>query len=47
MEFRSNRAEYLHLNPVTAGFVSEAWYWKYSSAIDYSGGMGLIKIDYL
>jgi putative transposase len=29
------RLNYLHYNPVTAGFVTEPWHWKYSSAIDY------------
>lgn len=41
------KAEYIHNNPVVSGFVSEAWHWKYSSAIDYSGGKGFIEIDYL
>ena len=41
------KAEYLHNNPVAAGFVSEAWHWNYSSAIDYSGGKGLIEINQL
>ena len=40
------KAEYIHNNLVTAGFVSEPCHWKYSSAIDYSGGKGLIEIDY-
>lgn len=41
------KADYIHDNPVEAGFVSEAWHWKYSSAIDYSGGKGLINVEYL
>jgi putative transposase len=41
------KADYIHNNPVEAGFVTEAAYWKYSSAIDYSGGKGLIDIDFL
>ena len=40
------KAEYIHNNPVVAGFVTEASHWQYSSAIDYSGGKGLIEIDY-
>jgi putative transposase len=44
-EVINQKADYLHNNPVAAGFVSEAWHWKYSSAIDYSGGKGLIEID--
>lgn len=41
------KADYIHDNPVIAGFVNEALHWKYSSAIDYSGGKGLIDIEYL
>jgi hypothetical protein len=41
------KADYLHNNPVEAGFITEAWHWKYSSAIDYSGGKGLIDVEYL
>lgn len=38
------RLNYLHENPVEAGFVDEASKYLYSSAIDYSGGKGLINI---
>jgi hypothetical protein len=31
----NQKLNYLHWNPVTAGFVNEPWHWKYSSAIDY------------
>ena len=31
----NQRINYLHHNPVTAGFVITPWYWKHSSAIDY------------
>ena len=41
------KADYLHNNPVAAGFVNEPWHWKYSSAIDYSGGKGLIELQEL
>ena len=41
------KADYLHENPVVAGYVNEAWHWKYSSAIDYSGGKGLIDLEEL
>jgi len=41
------KADYIHNNPVEAGFVSEPWHWQYSSAADYSGGKGLIDIAYL
>jgi hypothetical protein len=33
--------------PVAAGFVDEPWYWKYSSAIDYADGKGLVDIEFL
>lgn len=39
------KVEYIHANPVVAGFVAEPWHWKYSSAIDYSGGKGVLDID--
>jgi putative transposase len=31
----NQKINYLHWNPVTAGFVTKPWYWKYSSAVDY------------
>lgn len=31
----NQKINYLHNNPVTAGFVSEPFYWRYSSAVDY------------
>ena len=34
------RLNYLHMNPVVSGFVNEPEHWRYSSAIDYSGGRG-------
>jgi putative transposase len=39
------KIDYIHNNPVEAGFVSEPEHWKYSSAIDFSGGKGLLEID--
>ena len=41
------KADYIHDNPVAAGFVDEPWYWKYSSAIDYADGKGLVDIEFL
>ncbi len=38
---------YIHNNPVVAGFVSEPEHWKYSSAIDYCGGKGLLDIMFI
>ncbi|MFD2512238.1 transposase [Pontibacter locisalis] len=39
------KIDYIHNNPVEAGFVSEPEHWKYSSAIDFSGGKGVLEID--
>ncbi len=40
------RMNYLHENPVKAGFVESAENWKYSSAVDYytKAGKGLLEI---
>ena len=35
---------YIHENPVKTGFVSRAEDYPYSSAVDFAGGVGLIKI---
>ena len=36
---------YIHHNPVKRGYREEAEHWKYSSARDYVGIDGLLKID--
>ena len=41
------KLDYIHNNPVEAGFVSNAEEWTYSSAIDYYGGKGLLEITRL
>jgi putative transposase len=41
------KVNYIHNNPVEAGFVTEPHYWKYSSALDYSGGKGLLEMDFV
>ena len=38
------KLDYLHNNPVQAGFVSSPIDWIYSSARDYAGEKGLIEI---
>jgi REP element-mobilizing transposase RayT len=40
----NQKLTYVHMNPVLAGFVSEPHLWRYSSAIDYAGGKGLLDI---
>ncbi|MBK6264866.1 transposase [Marivirga sp. S37H4] len=46
-EIIDQKVNYIHNNPVEAGFVSVPHFWKYSSAIDYSGGKGLLDIDFI
>lgn len=41
------KLNYLHNNPVTAGIVYNPEDYVYSSAIDYSGGKGLIDLEIL
>lgn len=38
------KLEYIHNNPLESGFVIEPEHWKYSSAVNYSGGIGIIDI---
>lgn len=38
------KLDYIHKYPVESGFVEEPWHWKYSSAKDYSGQKGILKI---
>ncbi len=41
----NQRLNYLHWNPVAAGFVEEACHWLYSSAIDwFTDKKGLLDI---
>jgi putative transposase len=44
-EVIQQKIDYIHNNPVVSGFVTESYHWKYSSAIDFSGGKGVIEID--
>ncbi|KAA3437606.1 REP-associated tyrosine transposase [Rufibacter hautae] len=38
------KLDYIHNNPVEAGFVREPQDYLYSSAIDYTGSKGLVKV---
>jgi REP element-mobilizing transposase RayT len=42
-----NKLDYLHNNPVEAGYVYEPENYVYSSALDYAGQKGLIEIECL
>lgn len=46
-EVIDQKVDYIHKNPMVAGFVAEPHYWQYSSAIDYAGGKGLLEIDFI
>ena len=39
------KLNYLHENPVKSGFVNKVYEYKYSSAIDYIDGKGLINVE--
>ncbi len=47
-EMMDQRLNYLHENPIKAGYVWEAQYYKYSSAIDhYTECAGLLPVELL
>ncbi len=39
------KLEYIHANPVQRGFVDRPEQWRYSSARNYAGEVGLLEID--
>jgi len=39
------KIEYIHNNPVKRGYVDQAQHWRYSSARNYEGEVGLLDID--
>ncbi|WP_462247794.1 REP-associated tyrosine transposase [Ekhidna sp.] len=41
------KLDYIHDNPVEAGFVGEPEHWRYSSAVDYAGDKGLLCIKFI
>ncbi|MBI4767584.1 MAG: transposase [Deltaproteobacteria bacterium] len=38
------KLQYMHYNPVRRGYVDDPMHWRYSSAGDYSGKSGLLKL---
>ncbi|MDR9364950.1 MAG: transposase [Balneolaceae bacterium] len=44
-EMIEKRLEYLHLNPVKAGFVKKPEDWFYSSARQYAGFSGILELE--
>lgn len=43
----NQKVNYIHNNPVKAGFVNEPMFWQYSSAQDYCGMKGPVKVEVL
>ncbi|MCF8368503.1 MAG: hypothetical protein K9G76_05625, partial [Bacteroidales bacterium] len=41
------KIDYIHQNPVEAGFVDEPEQWKYSSARDYAGCKSYVRVTLL
>ena len=41
----NQRLQYLHMNPVKAGFVEKQEDWKFSSAKQYAGGKGMLMLE--
>jgi hypothetical protein len=41
----NQRLDYLHMNPVEAGFVEHPQDWLFSSAKQYSGSKGLLELE--
>ena len=45
-EFMRQKMDYIHLNPVRAGWVDEPHEYRYSSARNYAGRQALMDIDF-
>ena len=43
-EMMRQKIDYIHNNPVKRGYVDEAIHWRYSSARNYMGQVGLLEI---
>ncbi len=46
-EMIDQKRDYIHNNPVEAGFVSDPEHWLYSSARNYAGEKGVIEVTLL
>ncbi|MCF7919180.1 MAG: transposase [Candidatus Cloacimonetes bacterium] len=44
-QMMKTKIDYIHFNPVKAGFVNEPEHWRYSSASNYNEDNGIIEID--
>jgi putative transposase len=45
-EVMRQKLDYIHLNPVRRGYVDQPEHWRYSSARNYAGQVGVIEIDH-
>jgi putative transposase len=43
--FKDQKLEYIHMNPVKAGLVDEPEHYRWSSARDYAGTQGLVQVE--
>jgi hypothetical protein len=43
-EMMVQKIEYIHANPVKRGYVDTPEHWRYSSARNYLGGIGLLDV---
>jgi len=41
------KINYIHQNPVKRGYIEETEHWRYSSAKDYMGIEGLLRVERL
>jgi REP element-mobilizing transposase RayT len=44
-EMMRQKLDYIHLNPVKRGYVDEAIHWRHSSARNYAGLPGLLRVQ--
>ncbi|MEX0663017.1 MAG: transposase [Balneolaceae bacterium] len=44
-KFINQKLNYIHMNPVKAGFVNKPEHWMYSSASDYCGEKGFLDVE--
>lgn len=44
MDALRQKINYIHNNPVKAGYVDKSWHYPWSSAADYSGTPGILPV---
>lgn len=44
-EFKRQKLDYIHNNPVRAMWVTEPRHYLFSSALDYAGEKGLVEVE--